>query len=116
MATTTATNHYDKLAVITSKLSDLVFHLVAVLDRCTLTAIRKADELRVIRHQQAIEAAETALWHAVQAEEGLGTKHAAERAACRSEVLQAEQRLCELDASYVAQHLDTKLVKVYDAQ
>ena len=109
-----ATNRYDTIATITTKLSNLAFHLVAVLDRCTLAAVHKADALRMSRHHQAIEAAETALWHAVQAEEGLGTKHAAERAAARSEVLQAEQRLCELDASYVAQHLDTKLVKVYD--
>ena len=108
-------NFYDTRAAITSKLSSLAFALCAVLDRQTHIAIEKADELRKARHQQAIEAAETALWHAVQAEEGLGTKHAAERAAARSEVLQAEQRLCELDASYVAQHMDTKLVKVYDA-
>ena len=109
-----AKNFYETRAAITSKLSSWAFSLCAVLDRQTRIAIEKADELRMSRHQQAIEAAETALWHAVQAEEGLGTKHAAERAAARSEVLQAEQRLCELDASYVAQHLDTKLVKVYD--
>lgn len=110
-----ARNFYDTRAAITSKLSHLTFSLSAVLNRQALIAIEKADELRKTRHQQAIEGAETALWRAVQAEEALGTKHAAERAAARSEVLQAEQRLCELDASYVAQHMDTKLVKVYDA-
>lgn len=108
-------NYHDHRAAIASKLSGWAFALSAALDRQTRIAIEKADELRMKRHQQAIEAAETALWHAVQAEEGLGTKHAAERSAARYEVLQAEQRLCELDASYVAQHLDTKLVKVYDA-
>lgn len=110
-----AKNFYDTRAAITSKLASWAFSLCAVLDRQTRIAIEKADELRKARHQQAIEAAETALWRAVQAEEGLGSRHAAERAAARSEVLQAEQRLCELDASYVAQHMDTKLVKVYDA-
>ena len=109
-------NFYDTRAKITSKLASWAFSLVEALDRCTLAAVHKAYVLRMTRHQQAIEAAETALWHAVQAEEGLSSCHAAERAAARSEVLQAEQRLCELDASYVAQHLDTKRVKVYDAQ
>ena len=109
-------NFYDTRAAITSKLSSWAFSLCTVLDRQTRIAIERADELRMTRHQQAIEAAETALWHAVQAEEGLRSCHAAERAVARSEVLQAEQRLCELDASYVAQHLDTKPVKVYDAQ
>ena len=108
-------NFYDTRAAITSKLSSWAFSLSAVLHRQTLIAIEKADTLRKSRHQQAIAAAETALWRAVQAEEGLGTKHAAERAAARSEVLQAEQRLCELDASYVAQHMNTNPVKVYDA-
>ena len=106
------TNRYDKLAAITSKLSSLAFALSAVLNRQTLIAIEKADAYRKAAHQKAIEAAETALWHAVQAEEGLGTKHAAERATARSEVLQAEQRLCELDTSYVAQHLEVKLKAV----
>lgn len=101
-------NFYDTRAAITSKLSSWAFSLCAVLDRQTRIAIEKADELRMTRHQQAIEAAETALWHAVQAEEGLGSRHAAERSVARSEVLQAEQRLCELDASYVAQHLEVK--------
>ena len=104
-------NFYDTRAAITSKLSSWTFSLGAVLDRQTRIALEKAGELRMTRHQQAIEAAETALWHAVQAEDGLCTKHTAERAAARSEVLQAEQRLCELDTSYVAQYLDTKLVK-----
>ena len=108
-------NFYDTRAKITSKLSSLAFALSAVLNRQTLIAIEKADAYRKAAHQKAIEGAETALWRAVQAEEGLGTKHAAERATARSEVLQAEQRLCELDASYVAQHLNTNLVKVYDA-
>lgn len=108
-------NFYDTSAAITSKLSSWAFSLCAVLDRQTRIAIEKADARRKALHQKAIEAAETALWHAVQAEEGLGTKHAAERSEARSDVLRAEQRLCELDASYVAQHLDTKLVKVYDA-
>lgn len=105
-------NFYDTRAAITSKLSSWAFSLCAVLDRQTRIAIEKAGELRMARHQQAIEAAETALWHAVQAEEGLGTKHAAERASARSEVLQAEQRLCELDASYVAQYLEVKRKEV----
>ena len=107
-----ATNRYDTIATITSKLSSWAFHLVEALDRCTLAAVHKADALRKSQHQQAIEAAETALWRAVQAEEGLGTRHAAERVSARSEVLQAEQRLCELDASYVAQHLEVKLKEV----
>ena len=105
-------NYFDTRAAITSKLSSWAFSLCAVLDRQTSIAIEKAGELRMTRHQQAIEAAETALWHAVQAEEGLSSRHAAERAAARSEVLQAEQRLCELDASYVAQHLEVKLKEV----
>ena len=108
-------NYHDHRAAITSTLSSLAFSLCAVLDRQTRIAIEKANARRKALHQKAIEGAETALWRAVQAEEGLGTKHAAERAAARSEVLQAEQRLCELDDSYVAQHMDTKLVKVYDA-
>ena len=107
-----AKNFYDTRAAITSKLSSWAFSLCAVLDRCTLTAIYKANKLRKSQHQQAIEAAETALWHAVQAEEGLSSRHAAERVSARSEVLQAEQRLCELDASYVAQHLEVKLKEV----
>ena len=105
-------NYHDTRAAITSKLSSWAFSLCAVLDRQTHIAIEKANARRKALHQKAIEWAETALWRAVQAEEGLGTKHAAERAAARSEVLQAEQRLCELDASYVAQHLDTKLKEV----
>lgn len=105
-------NFYDTRAAITSKLSSWVFSLSVVLDRQTLIAIEKANELRMTRHQQAIEAAETALWHAVQAEEGLGTKHAAERSAARYEVLQAEQSLCELDVSYVAQYSEVKLKEV----
>ena len=105
-------NFYDTSAAITSKLSSWAFSLSACLDKQTRIAIEKAGELRKARHQQAIEAAETALWHAVQAEEGLCTKHAAERSAARYEVLQAEQRLCELDASYVAQHMEVKLKEV----
>ena len=105
-------NFYDHRAAIASKLSSLAFALSVKLDAYTARCIEKADAYRKAHHQKAIEAAETALWRAVQAEEGLGTKHAAERATARSEVLQAEQRLCELDASYVAQHLEVKLKAV----
>lgn len=105
-------NFYDTRAAISFKLSSLSYSLCVKLDAYTVRCREKADALRKAAHQEAIEAAETALWHAVQAEEGLGTKHAAERAAARSEVLQAEQRLCELDASYVAQHLEVKLKAV----
>lgn len=108
-------NFYDTRAAITSKLSSWAFSLCAVLDRQTRISVEKADAYRKALHQKAIEAAETALWHAVQAEEGLGSRHAAERAEARSIVLQAEQRLCELDASYVAQHMNTNLGKVSDA-
>ena len=108
-------NFYDTRAAISFKLSSLAYSLCVKLDAYTSRCIEKANARRKALHQKAIEGAETALWRAVQAEEGLGTKHAAERAAARSEVLQAEQSLCELDASYVAQHMDTKLVKVYDA-
>lgn len=108
-------NYHDHRAAISSTLSSLAYAICLKLDAYTARCIEKADALRKATHQKAIEAAETALWHAVQAEEGLGTKHAAERATARSAVLQAEQRLCELDASYVAQHLNTNLVKGYDA-